>query len=122
MIDEEIREVLKVTVNEIATLAVKVCPEVPDNDYWAGIILDVFKEYIKGNNYIRLSPDQTLPDVSSVTDEQEKLAHCCQWFDRDWYYAGQAEAYLRLTNTRYLGNTCWRRVILEDEISERKEG
>ena len=84
-------------------------------------ITALFKEYLKENNYVQLHPDQSLLDVSSVTDEQEKLAHCCQWADRDWYYAGQAEGYLRLTNTRYLGNTCWRRVILPDENSQGKE-
>jgi hypothetical protein len=62
---------------------------VPDNPLTAD---DVADSILAIPEILVKSDDQSLPEMIEPTEDDKRSAHCGQWFDNDWYYAGQVKA------------------------------
>ena len=48
-----------------------------------------------------LKVEGELPEMLPPTKKDEETAHCGQWSDKDWYYAGQSKAYEKMLDAGY---------------------
>ena len=59
------------------------------------------EEWKAGGKVGVIARDQELPDIIPPTAEEENTAHCCQWQDREWYYAGQGKSQEIMVNDNF---------------------